>query len=413
MKSLKYYISSLLLAGTLGMTFTSCSDDELDPNTIFPTIDETLDPTSATYQLDKFLRENYLTPYNLDFRYKMQDVGTNMNYNLVPATYANSVDLAVLTKYLWFDAYNEVVGPDFLKLYGPRIIHLIGSPAYNPSSGTMILGLAEGGIKVSLFRVNSMNINDFNQMNEYYFKTMHHEFAHILHQTKTYPSEFNKLSVGKYDSSNWGDRQDGVVASWGFVSTYASSEFREDFAEVIANYIVKTDAQWANLLDMAKRGWATPAEDGERDAVYFCYYYTTNNSGDDADKQYCYASQVRFKYKEDGTLDYMYLFGENQKGVAPVTKGTDGTYHDANGALCDAAGYLLDANKARIPIYVFDVPDTDNIDGVAVIEQKVQIARQWLKDEWGVDLDKLRENVQKRQTSYDINELRKQVYDIK
>ena len=96
----------------------------------------------ATYQLDKFLRENYLNVYNLDFRYKMQDVGTDMNYNLVPATYANSVDLAVLTKYLWFDVYGKIVYPDFLKLYGPRIIHLIGSPAYNPTSGTMILGLA-------------------------------------------------------------------------------------------------------------------------------------------------------------------------------------------------------------------------------------------------------------------------------
>lgn len=408
MKSLKFYISSLLLAGVVGMGFTSCSEDELDPNSIFPKIDDTLDPNSATYQLDKFLRDNYLTPYNLDFRYKMQDVGTNMNYNLVPATYENAIDLAVLTKYLWFDAYNEVVGPDFLKLYGPRIIHLIGSPAYNPTSGTMILGLAEGGIKVSLFRVNSMNIKDFNQMNEYYFKTMHHEFAHILHQTKTYPSEFNKLSVGKYDSNNWGDRQDGPVASWGFLSNYASSEFREDFAETIANYIVKTDKQWEAWMDLARRGWATPSADGERDAIYFCYYYTTDNSGDDADKQYCYESQVRKVYKEDGTIDYMYLYGENQKGVGKVTKDAEGKYRDEKGELCDAGGYRLDADGKRIPIYVYDVPDTDGIDGVAIIEQKVQIARQWLADEWGVDLDKLRAEVQKRQLDYNINELRKQ-----
>lgn len=412
MKSFKYYISSLLLVGSMGMALTSCSDDELDPNSIFPIIDETLDPTSATYQLDKFLRDNYLTPYNLDFRYKMQDVGTNMNYNLVPATYSNAVDLAVLTKYLWFDAYNEVVGPDFLKLYGPRIIHLIGSPAYNPTSGTMILGLAEGGIKVSLFRVNQMNITDFNQMNEYYFKTMHHEFAHILHQTKTYPSEFNTLSKGKYDSTNWGDRQDGPCASWGFLSNYASSEFREDFAETIANYIVKTDAQWAAWMDLAKRGWASPAED-ERDAVFFCYYYTKNNSGDDADKDYCYASQVRFQKNAAGEVEYMYLYGEYQKGIGAIKKGDDGKFRDEKGEICDAAGYRLDANGARIPIYVYDVPDTDGLDGVEIINQKVQIARQWLKDEWGVDLDKLRENVQKRQLNYDINALRKQVYDIK
>ncbi len=366
----------MLLAGSLGMGLTSCSEDELDPESIFPKIDETLDPNSATYQLDKFLRDNYLIPYNLDFRYKMQDVGTNMNYNLVPATYSNSIDLAVLTKYLWFDAYNEVVGPDFLKLYGPRIIHLIGSPAYNPTSGTMILGLAEGGIKVSLFRVNSMNINDFNQMNEYYFKTMHHEFAHILHQTKTYPSEFNKLSVGKYDSTNWGDRQDGPCASWGFTSNYASSEFREDFAETIANYIVKTDEQWAYWLDLASRGWESPSGDDDLNAVYYCYYYYKNNSGDEADKTYVYEYQV--KVNEDGTKQMK--SGKDSEGN---------------------------------PLVVYDVVDKDNIKGDEVILQKVQIARQWLADEWGVDLDKLRENVQKRQLNYDINELRKQVYDIK
>lgn len=370
MKSLKYYISSLLLAGTVGLTFTSCSDDELDPNSIFPVIDETLDPSSATYKLDKFLRDNYLTPYNLDFRYKMQDVGTNMNYHLVPASLDNAIDLAVLTKYLWFDAYNEVVGPDFLKLYGPRIIHLIGSPAYNPTSGTMILGLAEGGIKVSLFRVNSMNIKDFNQMNEYYFKTMHHEFAHILHQTKTYPSEFNTLSNGKYDSTNWGDRQDGVVASWGFLSNYASSEAREDFAETIANYIVKTDEQWAAWMDLASRGWESPAED-ERDAQFFCYYYFKNNSGDEADKTYVEAYQVVV----------------NEDGTKQLRSGKD---------------------PSGNPIVVYDVVDKDGIDGVSVINQKVQIARQWLHDEWGVELDKLRENVQKRQLNYDINALRKQ-----
>ena len=59
------------------------------------------------------------------------------------------------------------------------------------------------------------------------------------------------------------------------------------------------------------------------------------------------------------------------------------------------------------------MPDADNYNGVEVIERKVSIARQWLKDAWNVDLDALRHEVQVRQASYDIDELRKQVYDIK
>ncbi len=69
-----------------------------------------------------------------------------------------------------------------------------------------------------------------------------------------------------------------------------------------------------------------------------------------------------------------------------------------------------DSNGNRIKVY--PVPDTDGIDGVAVINKKIEIARTWLRDEWGVDLDALRQEVQYRQQHYDMNELRKQVTDI-
>lgn len=373
MKYIKKFVGSLLLLATALVLMPACSDDKLG-DTIFPDIDETLDPNSYSYKLDKWLRENYLEQYNLDFCYKMKDISANMNYNLVPATYENAVDLAVLTKYLWFDVYKEVVGEDFLKLYGPRVIHLIGSPAYNASSGSMILGLAEGGVKVSLFRVNAMNVNDFNQMNEYYFKTMHHEFSHILHQTKTYPNEFNTLSVGHYDGSNWQDRQESMLNSQGFVTNYASSEFREDFAETIANYIVKTDAQWARILDYASRGWATDTDNEEEraTATYYCYYYYANNEA----------------------------LPENIKYVSEWNVRTDE----------EGKKYYVDNRGTRYEVY--DVEDTDGIDGVEIILKKVQIARQWLLDEWNVDLDALRAEVQKRQTSYDMDALRKQVYDM-
>ncbi len=378
MKSFKLYILAALMLGVMSMSLTGCKEDKLGP-TIFPDEEDVLDPTSYTYKLDKFLKENYLKVYNLEFRYKMEDVGADMNYNLVPATYANSIDMAVLTKHLWFDVYKDVVNPDFLKQYGPRIIHLIGSPAYNVNSGSMVLGLAEGGIKVSLFRVNAMNINDFNQMNEYYFKTMHHEFCHILHQTKTYPSVFNTISVGHYDGSNWQDRQEGVCASLGFVTNYASSAYREDFAEVMANYIVKTDAQWARILDLASRGWASPSSADDPNATYYCWYYYKDNVVSDENKAYLDESQIASETAEDGTVTYYY-----------------GRQHDSKGER----------------IVAYQVPDEDGIDGVAAINQKVEIMRNWLRDEWGVDLDALRAEVQKRQVEYNIDELRRWVTDI-
>ena len=217
--------------------------------------DPALDPSSGTYAFDRYLQDIYLKNYNLDFLYKMQDVGSDIDYNLVPAELEKSKQLAILIKYLWFDAYNEVGGPEFLKNYGPRIIHLIGSGAYNPNLGTELLGSAEGGIKVTLYECNQMDPANVDVLNEYYFKTMHHEFAHILHQQKTYPKEFETYSAGHYDPSYWQERADEIAASLGFASPYGSSQPREDFVEIIANYIVKSNAWWNDWNDKASKEW--------------------------------------------------------------------------------------------------------------------------------------------------------------
>jgi substrate import-associated zinc metallohydrolase lipoprotein len=252
---MKKIYSALFAVMIFSMSFFMSCEGDMFTDSIFDTTVQGLDKNAFTYRLDSFLYENYSKKYNLEFIYKMRTEGSDLNYNLVPSTYTNAKKMAVLTKYLWFDAYDSVVSPYFLKEFGPRMIQLIGSPAYNPANGTMILGLAEGGIKISLFRVNDLDPGNVEEMNEFYFKTMHHEFAHILHQKKTYPKNFNLISSTHYTPFSWQDRNDSVAASLGFVSDYAGCEAREDFVEVIANYIVKTDADWATILRVAAEGW--------------------------------------------------------------------------------------------------------------------------------------------------------------
>ena len=256
----------ILLVFLIPVSLYSCRSEDAFTASIFDTTD-TLNVNSATYQFDLWLRNSYLIPYNLDFRYKLQDVGSDMDYNLVPASFEKSQQIAKLVKYLWFDAYGAVAGPEFLKENGPKIIHLIGSPAYNPISGTILLGTAEGGIKVTLYRCNDIDPGNVSQLNEFYFKTMHHEFAHILHQKKNYPVEFNQISKGLYNPLGWQDRTASEAATLGFVSPYAGSQIREDFVEVIANYLVKSDADWNNILLLASKpgvnsNGATLADDG-------------------------------------------------------------------------------------------------------------------------------------------------------
>jgi len=378
MKKIQYYISALLLVAVAAMSLSSCSEDKLGP-TIFPDVDETLDPNSYSYQLDKFLKDNFLDKYNLTFLYKMPDISPNMNYNLVPAQYNNAVDLAVLCKYLWFDVYDSIAGPDFLKLYGPRILLMVGSPALNESSGSETVGLAEGGVKITLFKVNAMNINSFQMMNDLYFHTMHHEFAHILHQTKTYPPEFNTVSVGRYDATNWTGRG-YEVTSVGFITPYASSEYREDFAETIACFITYTDQEWDYYLSLAARGWETDASEDDVDAVYYSYYYYANNDTE-TDKKPIYLNDERniVRVNNDGDIN---MYWKNER------------------------------DKSGNRIVVYAVEDKDGVEGDKAILQKVQIARQWFRDAWGIDLDLLRETVHERQLNYDMNALRKWVYDI-
>ena len=412
MKKYFKYISALALVAMVSMSLSSCSEKGMG-ETIFPDVSDELDPNSYTYKFDKWLKANYLDVYNLDFQYRLQDNETNMNYNLEPATLTNAIDLAVLAKYMWFDIYEEVTGSkEFVKMYGPRILMLVGSPAINPQSGTIIVGLAEGGIKVTLLHVNSMNPLDIYGLNSDYFHTMHHEFTHILHQTKSIPREFQLLSLGRYDAINWQDRKSTVVHSLGFVTPYASSEIREDFAETCANYITLTDAQWERIWLEAGRGYVT---DGNEDSDemsnlnYYCFYYFENNDATkDENKKYANENQV--VEQEDGTY---ILRNQYQRGVAPITTGEDGKRYDANGTLCDAQGFVLNSSGARIPITVFEVEDADGIDGVQMLETKINLARNWFREQWGIELDDLRNAVQSRLQSFDastLEELRQQIY---
>lgn len=242
MKNIKY----LLLIVTASLLFWSCGEETLDSKSIFE--NEELVMTD----FDNWLYSNYTVPYNIEFKYKFDDKESNTNYNLAPARLDKSVALAILVKHLWIDVYEELLGKEFLSKYSPRLFHLIGSPAYN-SQGSIILGTAEGGLKVTLFNVNMLDVEnpDIDMLNYWYFKTMHHEFAHILHQTKSYTTDFNLISATDYQSGSWVNIEDEEALQMGFVSPYGSSESQEDFVEILAVYVTNTEAYWQTILEIA------------------------------------------------------------------------------------------------------------------------------------------------------------------
>ena len=344
-----------LLIGALALTtlcFTSCDDDDLGP-TIFDTNDYPLDRSAYTFPLDTFLKVTYLEPYNMRFIYRMEDIGSDMTKNLTPASYEKSVELAVLLKYLWTGVYEKYAAPEFLKVNAPRIIHVIGSKNLNPSQGTETLGEAGGGLKISLFNTNNLNVADVDMLNEYFIKTIHHEFGHILDQTHIRPTSFNLISRSQYDASTWTQTPDSMAAGRGFVSPYASSAPGEDWVEVLAMYITEDPISWNQLLNTASYEWEEV--DMERS---------------DYDK--------RMRNADPDTVGY---FRESD--------GTGKVYRRA--CKRNADDYVaLDENGEVQWLH------TTGIEGDKVIMQKVGLVRDWLKDNWNIELDNLRKEVQQR-----------------
>jgi len=253
---MKKIINIALIALVL-VGISSCKKDELDPESIFK--DNVKKEGQYTENFDLWLDTFFVKPYNCEFRYQLDDAAMDPNYNVVPVRLGMADTLAHLALYLWYNAYDTVlqrVGDStFLYDNGPRIIQIVGSAQINAAQGTEKLGYAEGGIKITLMKINQMTFDTTEAskalLNEYVFKTMHHEFSHILHQKKPYPKEFESITPGDYDPTGWQYMSDVEANTRGFVSNYARAAVREDFVETIANYIVKDDDTWAKMLLIA------------------------------------------------------------------------------------------------------------------------------------------------------------------
>lgn len=249
---MKYNKWIFIVAVIAGGILTSCSEDSLSDTSIFDT------ESPERNEFDNWLLTEYVNPYNIDFKYRFEDKESDHQYNLLPADYDKSIALAKLVKFLWLESYEELMNDEgmFIKTYCPKIITLIGSKAYNPDSHSVVLGTAEGGLKVVLYNVNELDTDnpDVEVLNEWYFKTMHHEFAHILHQTKDYPVEYNEITMGKYTGPSWMNLSEKEALELGFISNYASTESQEDFVEIIANYVTHDAQWWKERMNMAGEG---------------------------------------------------------------------------------------------------------------------------------------------------------------
>jgi len=252
MKILKY----MALGLCLGMFMVSCSEDDLSDTSVLTKSTE--QPTA----FDNWITENFTNPYNIKILYKYVDRENDQTFHLTPAKEENSFELAQLVRYMWIDTYTELMGtPEFMAKYCPKLLDFIGSPAIDPDQGTEKLGEAESGVKITFYKVNyidpqklsipSAYEEQYDNLNQYFFHTMHHEFCHILHQTISYPVEFNSITPD-YTAGSWVNVSDEEALKRGFITPYASTATQEDFVELYSNFITMTPAEWESALTTAE-----------------------------------------------------------------------------------------------------------------------------------------------------------------
>ena len=240
----KNIIFTLMLAAC-GLTFVSCSEDDLSSDSVI-----TADKVEKT-PLDYWLDVNFVEPFNIAVKYRYEYNETNNSYYTVPARYDDAVLMAHILKYCCVDAYVDVAGLEFTRRYFPKLFYFEGEWHYR-NNGTFELGTAEGGRKIFLMGLNYLSeyYSDVETLNYYYMKTIHHEFTHILHQTVEFSAAY-QLITPDYKTDKWSNPEFKDYLIRGFISDYAQSNYHEDFAEMVSIYVTKTAEEWEAMLEEA------------------------------------------------------------------------------------------------------------------------------------------------------------------
>ena len=236
----------LLVMLVSGAFLSSCEQDNPDPEYSIIVVNK-----KDRTPFDDWLDDNFVHPYNIQFKYRYQLDESTLTWYTVPADYEASIMMAHILKYMCVDTYDEVAGIDFTRRYFPKMFFLMGEWEYK-NNGNMILGTAEGGRKIKLAGINHLPgyVRNPGQLNHYYLKTIHHEFTHILNQTKDFPVKFSQVTPASYVADSWNDT-DNKYLERGYVSKYSQHSDREDFAEIMSMYITNSPETWAKWLDEA------------------------------------------------------------------------------------------------------------------------------------------------------------------
>lgn len=219
--------------------------------------------------IDDWLKKEFLDPYNIEVKYRWDPYELNYVKSIVPIREEKIQASMSSVREIWIKPYVKVAGDSFIKKYAPKQFVLAGSAEWN-NDGTIVLGQAEGGRKIVLLLLNEFDAKDKPQV-ERMLHTMHHEFAHILHQTKLYPLEWKALNPEWY-TATWFNNTDDVAHQQGLISAYAKANADEDFVETVSFLLVYGQAHFDAVVNKANVSAKAKAILRKKEAMIVDYF---------------------------------------------------------------------------------------------------------------------------------------------
>jgi substrate import-associated zinc metallohydrolase lipoprotein len=200
----------------------------------------------AMSTLDKWIETNYVNTYNIKVQYKWDQNVVDNNRFLYPPIQGQVQPALEIVQKIWLESYATVGGADFVKKIAPREFVLVGGRNLN-TTGTITLGLAEGGQRITLFETDLVNKRNRDNVKRF-VHTIQHEYIHILNQYKPFDEKtLSKITPNGY-TSNWYATSTAVAREEGFITDYARSNINEDFAEMASTLLVNSKTEYDAII---------------------------------------------------------------------------------------------------------------------------------------------------------------------
>jgi substrate import-associated zinc metallohydrolase lipoprotein len=198
-------------------------------------------PTTNT-PLDAWLKTNFLDEYNIEVVYRYNRYYHGNTANVVPNKLENIQPTMQIVLDGFIAPYRKIGGETFTKKYMPKEWVLFGSYSYANTADPGVAGTAAAGRRITLYGVNEYQPLPAGQFYAWdRHRIMHHEFGHILNQIIPIPTDFEAISKGfykqPYDQTLLVDAHNN-----GFVTSYASGQPTEDYAETISWLLINGQA---------------------------------------------------------------------------------------------------------------------------------------------------------------------------